>query len=208
MAPMHVHDNYLPSTANLQTTSPKSVGTNDIEQVIHGMLAAADKENEALLAEVIDSPNVQMALKALQACELSTFDVLTRYQSEKLVSAMINRTNARHADAHELVKRYGFYEQHFSFWIKRIEGWACVTDKSRFLLRQMFQHFARDLPMKRVTGDDKAFWLTTRVFTNEKDVLAFYESLKRLYRGNPEDYLACLDQLASIAPIGATNEAG
>ena len=180
-----------------KSAASKAVTSNAIASVLTGILAGIDMEDEAFLKQIeATQPELVSAVqKSLVGARLSDLDLTTLYPGKRLVRALVKRLAPSSPNVAELVLDYSFFENHFKFWIVEKEGTACSTDKTRYLLQEIYLHLVNNRVLNRTRVSDSEYWMTSQIFKTSDEVLSFFNALIRLKYGHPHAYLEQVERL-------------
>ncbi|MFW5962177.1 MAG: hypothetical protein ACOCQR_01000 [bacterium] len=93
-----------------------------------------------------------------------------------------------------LHKNYTFMESHLENLIMKKEGGACRADKSAWLLER-YKNYILTKKLPDMSVEDRCYWKPR--FGTSQQWIDFCENLRRLYYGNPEEYLKSLKNFLS-----------
>lgn len=119
---------------------------------------------------------------------------------KEFVSGLISHEFSNDSDVKFILLNSSFIERNFKEIIEKIEGMACCADKSRTILKRLFDFYNSD-KTKEIEFNYEAeytYHLPKKVFTTHEDIINFYQALKSLYYGRGEDYLGEMLKISNI----------
>lgn len=120
------------------------------------------------------------------------------YPHEKFLRGLIQVELSNDPDVKFILMRGQFLEHHFEKWIERIEGHACCADKSRTIMKSLFDFYLNRKPIVFNYEQEYTYHLPSKIFKTEDEIVTFYTGLKHLYYGNPTDYLKAIADLTKL----------
>lgn len=99
-----------------------------------------------------------------------------------------------------LLNQYAFVDAHFTALIKQYEGWACSADKVRTITNRLLKHLVLGNPIEWNYNQEYTYHLPKEIFTNQEQVLEFFDSLYFFYYGRTEKFLTFMGKLPK-APV-------
>lgn len=122
------------------------------------------------------------------------------YPFEQFVSGLISHEFSNDSDVNFILLNSDFIEQNFKEIVEKIEGMACCVDKSRTILKRLFNFYNSD-KTKEIEFNYEAeytYHLPKKVFTTHEDIINFYQALKFLYYGQSQKYLEEMLKIKSL----------
>ncbi len=167
-----------------------------ITDVFSGILSEKNKEI-AKLSETFPTETIEHLKELLDNGDMEMFHFDSLRHFEDLTEAFI----ARFSDKDEiqfLLLQSQFIEVHFKRIIQQIEGHGCCADKSRTIMRALYQSVASEQPIVFNYEREVTFHLPKTVFNTHDKIYNFFKALHFLFYGNPERYLKQLNEI--LAP--------
>lgn len=177
------------------TDDKSSEDTGDVlKQVITGLMGAFTNETIAEYDKVKDLPDVvelaDLASKNNIAIFNHKLEQMDSYR-EGMLSFMAFSEYRRF-----LYLNLNYVESHFGYWIKEVEGHPCYYDKVRAIVRRLDA---------KLRGDDDpvpvSYAMTTRVFLDIDEVMAFFKSICKLHHGDPREFYIVSVRYARILTV-------
>lgn len=162
----------------------------NLKQAINAISDIFDKEKkesyeDLKLARLNDLPSI------------NDFDLLL-YNLEDKVIRLIESGKEGYELSHDakfLYMKIKFVKHQFRSVIEKTEGSCCSADKVRSIL-SVIKADVVDGKVKEFDYDGEyTFHLPDKVFKTHDDIMRFFRAIKRLYYGNPVDYMMELQRL-------------
>lgn len=202
---------------NAESQSANNKPENSFSEVITGLLSGIEKERRIDLAksnfEEIE-PFKEDLIRALDAIkelnpehfnlwadETLVFggranDILKDKLQEYLTSNNLPQlASLNMSKAVFLLKQYDFVDSHFTALIKQYEGWACSADKVRTITNRLLKNLVEGKPIVWNYNQEYTYHLPKEIFTNQEQILEFFDALYFLYYGKSEKFLAFFEKL-------------
>ncbi|MEH0153754.1 hypothetical protein V6R21_06370 [Limibacter armeniacum] len=128
------------------------------------------------------------------------FSLAVLHPWNKFISALITTQIGDNEDVKFILKNFQFLEQNFEFYIEKIEGLACSVDKSRMILRAIYNFYKTGKKIEFNYDQEYTFHLPKVVFTNHESIIEFYQGLKGLRYGNNIQYLETVKNIETLTP--------
>ena len=119
------------------------------------------------------------------------------YPHEQFISGLIKSEISKNNDVVFILENSQFIERNFNYWIEKKEGVACCADKTRTILRRLFEFYKIGTKIEFDYAAEYTFHLPKVVFKTHESIIEFYEGLKSLCHGNPTRYLNALESLVT-----------
>jgi hypothetical protein len=166
-----------------------------IENVLNGILAGVDAENQQLLETVEALPLVSEAATHVKNGDFERFFYELLYPLERFVDGLLEREFPHSSEAQFIFKQSQFLEHHLERIFSTLEGYGCCADKARTVVAHLLAFFTTG---KRISFDYSqkfTYHLPEKVLKTHDEIYAFFAALRRLYYGHPDAYV---QELANI----------
>jgi hypothetical protein len=172
----------------------KKITKKDIHNVLDAFIGTIDKENLDLYKRLVGSrPNIKIK-------DYEDFHFLLVYPFEKFLKGMIQNTfGGCYADIEFILLNSQFIERQFIELIRKIEGSACCADKSKSIMKRLIRFFETG---EEITWDYNAeftYGMPKMIFTTHNEIITFYQSLVKLFYGDPTPYIKEYEKLSPAA---------
>ena len=157
-----------------------------IKEVLNGMFDNIGKEQIELYQSLIDKKC------PVNITNIEEFYFRLIYPFNEYISGLIKSEISTNCDVVFIIQNYFFIENHFINLIKIVEGSVCSSDKSRTILRCLFDFYKNGNKIKFNYNQEYTFHLPKLIFKTHENIIEFYEAIKNLYYGNNEKYLKVL----------------
>lgn len=117
------------------------------------------------------------------------------YDTEQCIESYVRHSISDNDDVVFLYCNSQFIQRHFEKVIKMKEGWACSADKSRTMINALISFFTTKKEIVFNYDGEYTYHLPSVVFKDHESILQFYKSIKNMYWGDPELYIAELTKL-------------
>lgn len=174
------------------------VNDESIKNVLNMMSDNIGKENVELYKKLIE----QNGIKKID--DVDDFYIMMVYPYEKFLKGFIQVEISKNDEVKFLLLHYNFVEYQFQKIIVDTEGSACSADKSRTIMRRIFNWLNKGEKIEFDYNGEYTYHLPKKVFTTHDDIVSFYEAVKNLYYGNYKPYLEALGKI--ITKIKIENE--
>lgn len=161
--------------------------------------SASEKEGAALYAEVKDLDFVIKAREYAGNLRPERFHHGPIYAHRKLLCAILMDVFPKEVrfEAEFLFLQYEFVEDNFCKLFERVEGSICCADKSRAVVNHLAKFLFDGTPIQFDFDNPKAYWNPQILFKTHDQVWAFFKALKKLHRGDFDDYQLQLSQVVA-----------
>jgi len=157
-----------------------------IKEVLNGMFDNIEKKQIELYYSLIDKKC------PVNITDIEEFYFGLIYPFEEYISGLVRSEISNNRDVVFIFQNSQFIENHFVKLIETIEGSACSADKSRTILKRLFDFYKNGNKINFDYTQEYTFHLPKIVFKTHENIIEFYEGLKNLYYGNNEKYLKAL----------------
>lgn len=164
----------------------------NIKKVLDCMLDSIEQEQIDLYKKLID----EKCKTKINNIEDFYFNLI--YPFKKFIAGLIKVEISKNDDVAFILQNSQFIDRHFVKWIEKIEGRACCADKSKTILRKLFEFYKNNEKIKFDYTQKYTFHLPKIIFKTHEDIIGFYEGLKNLYYGNSEKYFKFILKLRDI----------
>ncbi len=114
---------------------------------------------------------------------------------ERTTGFLITKDFRHKPEAVFLYENYNFVKSSYDFLIKLHEGRACSADKSRIIINALTKFLKTGEEIKLNYNQEYTYHLPRRIFRNHKQIYEFFDSLQKLYYGQPLKYLETLHKI-------------
>lgn len=160
-----------------------------IKEVLNFMADSIEQRHIDLYNKLIDK-------KCFDKIEdVEDFYIGLIYPHEQFVSGLIKSEISKNNDVLFILKHSRFIEQNYRYWVEKIEGSACCADKTRTILRRLFEFYKNGTKIEFDYNAEYTFHLPKVIFKTHESIVEFYEGVKSLNYGNPTRYLNALKSL-------------
>lgn len=156
---------------------------NQIKELLNSMASSIGASNVELY-EKLSEGVVFMEVTCPQ-----DFRYAFLYPHEEYIDGLIRSKITKDSDAAFILEQSEFIERYFLNWIQKIEGSACCADKSRTIMRRLFNFYKDGEQIVFDYDQEYTFHLPKIVFRTHGEIIQFYEAVKSLWCGNAEKYI-------------------
>jgi hypothetical protein len=195
----------LPPT-NPSNASESQADPETLNSALHDMFARLLSDAEAKDAQayhaLADSPGLRSGVAAVRARDPLEFEMAVKWPFKHLCDGLLRaeiQETERSSKARFLFTEIEFVRCNFRFVIEQREGYACVVDKTNYLLRALARNLIDKQPIQFNYDQKYTYHLPKSVFTTEAQIMDFFQGLYYLHAGRPAKYLEVLPQLL-VAP--------
>lgn len=148
------------------------------------------------MASSIGHDNVELYKKLSEGVDFKAvtcpeeFRYAFLYPHERYIDGLINSQITNNHDAVFILEQSEFIERYFQNWIRKVEGAACCADKSRTIMRRLFNFYKEGIAIQFDYDAEYTFHLPKRIFRTHGEIVEFYETIRSLWYGNAEKYIA------------------
>lgn len=115
------------------------------------------------------------------------FEVIFPYQ--EINEGLLRLNGIKNEKTIWLLINSDFVENQYKGIIKKIEGWSCSADKSRTIMKALYEYLENEKPICFDYEAEYTFHLPKKVFNTEKLIVDFFEAIMSLHYGDPNKYL-------------------
>jgi len=163
--------------------------------VLNGILAGAEAENQQLLAKVEALPLVSAAAEHIRKGDFERFFCELLFPMERFVDGLLERQFPHSSEAQFVFKYSQFLEQHLERIFQKFEGFGCCADKARTVVAHLLKFFVTGKHISFDYTQGFTYHLPDKVLKTHDEILPFFSALRRLYYGYPDAYI---QELADI----------
>lgn len=167
----------------------------DIEFILKGILSGDSAEKEELLKSVGALPAVVVAAEALKTGDFSTFYYSVTYPLKRFSEGLVDSEYRTRPELSFLFREYSFIENHIKELIARVEGLGCSADKSRTVIKKLFNYFKNQVAIEFDYSREYTFHFPKKVLCEQSEILAYFNALHQLFYGRPTSYVEVLIQI-------------
>lgn len=171
-----------------------------LASIFTSLLAAGNADAELAYELIKDHPAVASTAGAAARGDVAAFRFGLPQAFDQVIEGLLLQVLPASAEARFLLKNSGFVESQVRARIEAAEGYGCVADKTRFVMRSLLAFFQTGREISFNRNQQYTFHLPTRVLLTHQEVLEFFHAVRQLYHGNPAPYVAVL---APAAGTGA-----
>jgi len=167
------------------------INDESIKNVLNMMSDGIGKENVELYKKLIE----QNGIKKID--DVDDFYIMMIYPYEKFLKGLIQVEISKNDEVKFLLLQYNFVEYQFQKIIVDVEGSACSADKSRTIMRRIFDWLNKGEKIEFNYEGEYTYHLPKTVFTTHEEITEFYDGVKNLYYGHYQKYLIELKKVMS-----------
>jgi len=161
---------------------------DSIEKVITSIIGDIGAKNASIYNKVIEEHGI--SYENINSPEDFYYNII--YPLSKFIDGVIQVELSRDEDLKFILKQSRFIECHFVKLIEKNEGSACSADKSRTIMRGLFNFYKDGIDINFNYDQEYTYHLPKTIFNTHDKIVEFYTGLKYLYYGNPDKYLEAL----------------
>ena len=185
---------------------------SDLENVLSGLLASIDRENNERFEAVASNPAVQAALTKVRERDVDGFYFALLYPVQKAIDGLLASELPGNHKAQFLFRHGSFVEQHFKRLFDKHDGMFACADKARTVISSLLRFFLTGKEIAFNYDGEYTYHLPNRILRTHAQIVGFFDGLYSLYYGNPTQYLAemqALEQdLTTSEQLGALKSSG
>jgi len=168
----------------------KEISKEVISNVFSNILDVAEKKHKELYGEIIKKVKID-------ADSPNTLYHALIYPLENIIELAVKEVVIKNRGTSDDVERASFLLQHSEYidhnikgFINELEGSICESDKSGYLVNQLFKNFLLGADIN-VTPTKETYWIPSFWTDNKgKEWLELFDGLHGMYYGNNKKYLA------------------
>lgn len=88
-----------------------------------------------------------------------------------------------------LLKNKDFYKDHIESLIRPLEGYACLSDKSSFIIESLIRFYEKGTEINLDPNSEYTFMHPKKVLNTQDSIIDFIEALTRLLQGDIKPYM-------------------
>lgn len=176
-----------------------------MKEALTSIFDALTKNSAQGFNAVRDMPLIKKAFELAQSGRYEEFYFALQYPFDEMVDALVDSAVLHGQEARFLMKHAQFVEGQFEKIIEKNEGSACCVDKSRFIMRSLFNHFTTGNEIELNRAQEYTYHLPKKVFTTHEQIVGFFDGVMRLYYGQYEPYIKALSVVLDSARASAEN---
>lgn len=161
----------------------KELNIQDLANVMTSMMDVFHSEEDDFYKELSKNVNPK------DIDNYEDFYIQLVRPAEKYLSGFIRTEISTNRDMDFFLRKSNFIENNFKHWIVRKEGSPCSSDKSRTIMKSLFNYFKNNEEIIFNLEQEYTYHIPKKVFNNHSDIIEFFKSLHHMYYGNPEYYL-------------------
>jgi len=179
----------------LETSKQKNNHKEDSEEkdnlfkMLNGLVECYHKEESEFYKNLIGN----VSPKEIQSPD-DFFDKVIR-PAEKYWNGFIRTEIKNDSNLVFLLNNTTFVKLNFECWIEKIEGVTCCADKSRTILRRLYNYFLTGEEIFFDYSEEYTYHYCKTIFNTHKKIIEHFDSLQDLYYGNPNYYLASISAM-------------
>ena len=178
---------------------------SQMKDALTSIFDALTKNSAEGFNAVRDVPLIKKAFELAQKGCYEEFFFALQYPFDELVDALVDAAVPHGQEAKFLMKNSQFIEAQFEKIIEKNEGSACCADKSRFIMRSLFNYFTTGKEIELNRAQEYTYHLPKKVFTTHEQIVGFFDGVMRLYYGQYEPYIKALSVVLDSAKTSAEN---
>ena len=169
------------------------IENQDIQTVINCLSRFIKDENNTIANYAIkQDATLQGAVDCIHKGQYKEFNSLLIVPLEKLLFGLMETALPNKEKAHFLLLHRPYVERHLSQLFLSIEGSACSADKAKTCIDALLNFFINGTKILFDYNKKYTFHLPKTILKSHADITEYFNSLERLYYGNPDMYLAFL----------------
>jgi hypothetical protein len=157
--------------------------------MLNGLVESYHKEESEFYKNLIGN----VSPKEIQSPD-DFFDKVIR-PAEKYWNGFIRTEIKNDSNLVFLLNNTTFVKLNFECWIEKIEGVTCCADKSRTILRRLYNYFLTGEEIFFDYSEEYTYHYCKTIFNTHKKIIEHFDSLQDLYYGNPNYYLASISAM-------------
>ena len=170
-----------------------SEATKDsIKTVISALSDAIVGDSISSYESVKDNPIFVDAAKYIESGMIDEFTYLFVNAMEDPINGLVASKLNGNEKAQFLFLKHAFIESSFLYFIKKVEGWPCSSDKSGAIISKLYQFFINGKNIEFDLNGKYTYHIPKKVFTNHDEIIRFFDGLYSLYYGDPEKYVSAV----------------
>ncbi|MBY3151417.1 hypothetical protein HFO56_03315 [Rhizobium laguerreae] len=182
---------------------PDEVSEESLKKGLEGIFSAilgdeSRKAREALSAHE-NNPEVLEATEALKVLDYRKFRSSLLRRHEQLTRALVEKVLGDNHHLFFLLTKQDFVGRHIQNLFVDIEGSSCCADKERTVMRALIRHYHKGARIEFNYDAEYTYMLPQVVLRDQESIIGYFDSLYRLYYGNPKPYLAEMLKIAQQA---------
>lgn len=156
-------------------------------------LFSSQKQSSLNAASSIDDISVvKNAKKSVEALDANAFYFHLAYKINEAIEGVIMSAGVVNDDAVFIFMHPSYIEGHFEKLLHRYEGRACCADKSGAILRRLLLFYTTGQKIEFDLTGEYTYHIPKVIFREHDEIIGFFQSIVRLYYGDPGDYLRAL----------------
>lgn len=171
--------------------------TLDIEGMLDSLVEGFNIEFDERTKKLFLDSNLDIDLvelkKQFDTGEYETICILTISQFSELKEGIVRILSADR-DIQFILNNYNYVENLFEQVIKEKEDWSCCADKSRYLMKQLINHFKTGEMIKHNMQQKYTYHIPKSVFLTHDEIIEFYEAVKNLYYGGYDKFVNIINK--------------
>ena len=167
--------------------------SEEIKQVLEGLLSSINTENENEYKSVQESDDFQKARESINNNDINGFYYSLVYPFQNQVRGLLTTELPKLHQAQFLFQQCEFVECNIKRFFENIEGSACCADKTRTIMHQLLVFFKTGKEIVFNYEQEYTYHLPTKVLNNHTEVVDYFMALYRLYYGQSKEYIAMMN---------------
>lgn len=167
------------------------INNDKIKEVLDLMSDGIGKENVELYKKLIENNGIK------KIDDVDDFYIMMIYPYENFLKGLIQVEISKNNEVNFLLLHYNFVEYQFQKIIVDVEGSACSADKSRTIMRRLFNWLNKGEKIEFDYNGEYTYHLPKTVFNTHEEITEFYDGVKNIYYGHYQKYLTELKKVMS-----------
>jgi hypothetical protein len=177
------------------------LSSDTLHNMLDSLLSGIHDEQRQLYQSAANDPLVEQAALAVRNHDLDGFFFSIPYTVEQLLGGILQAELPGANDAHFLLMRLHFVENHVKSIITCHEGSTSSTDKSRMVLSRLLKFLVTG---ERIVFDyacAKSYAMPTVVLCDHDQIVSLFNALKAMYYGAGEHFVQEMQSLSRKARL-------
>lgn len=175
----------------------------DLTSVVGGLLARAAADEIEAFEAVSDSPAAEQALAALRADDLTGVRYPLAHRMQEVLRGLARTVHPQDSLAQFVVVHMDFVEGQLKRLFREVEGHACSSDKTRWVLRSYLRHARTGAPIVVDRTQSHTYHLPKQVLCEQNDIVAFLAATMALFYGEVDRFVELRAALTQKVPADA-----
>jgi len=176
------------------------LNSEKITNVLNGMLGHIEQEQIDLYKGLIEKRG------NIKIDDYNSFYLSLIYPYKQFLTGLIHVEVSKNKKISFFLINSNFIERQFAKLIEDFEGSACSADKSRTIMRRIFNFLMTGNKIEWDYNAEYTFHLPKKIFKTHESIIEFYNAVTELYYGNYKKYVAALQNVLIEGKTEKSNE--